>query len=125
MACELCGYEKVTVVHHRNRNPLNNSSENLQVLCMNCHHLQHHPKGCDGHKKREMLIISYKISHGRYFPNFHKKREIVGKLAWLTYNTRTAGPAQQKRLNDDMIYNLAKLFILNEMPDYFIAQPPY
>ena len=41
--CDLCGNEnyKHLVVHHKNRNRKDNSLENLQVLCANCHHEIH------------------------------------------------------------------------------------
>jgi len=38
--CELCGYDKVpdiVTVHHKDENRLNGASDNLLVLCWNCH----------------------------------------------------------------------------------------
>ena len=40
-ACNRCGYDKITVVHHKDRNRSNNSLENLEILCPNCHALEH------------------------------------------------------------------------------------
>lgn len=42
--CEVCGIadERVLVVHHRDRNRRNNATENLAVLCANCHMIEHH-----------------------------------------------------------------------------------
>jgi len=42
--CELCTSkdERVLAVHHKDRNRLNNSEENLAWLCHNCHFLVHH-----------------------------------------------------------------------------------
>lgn len=57
MSCELCGFEKATIVHHKDCNHSNNSPDNLQILCWNCHFLTHHPKGCDGTTKKEELIL--------------------------------------------------------------------
>lgn len=43
-ACEMCGRTKCKLhVHHRDRNPENNSLENLQTLCVSCHRLSHSP----------------------------------------------------------------------------------
>lgn len=39
--CAICGKEGYTEVHHRDENPMNNSSENLVRLCKSCHAKQH------------------------------------------------------------------------------------
>lgn len=49
--CEKCGYnefKKILGIHHKDRNRKNNNLDNLQVLCPNCHsieHMQHIPHG--------------------------------------------------------------------------------
>lgn len=43
-SCQECGYKdnlKILGVHHKDKNPKNNSKENLEVLCPNCHSLKH------------------------------------------------------------------------------------
>lgn len=43
-ACNRCGYDKeprILGVHHKDRNRLNNEISNLEVLCPNCHSLEH------------------------------------------------------------------------------------
>ena len=35
--CQLCNSQYHITVHHKNENPFDNSLENLQVLCWNCH----------------------------------------------------------------------------------------
>jgi predicted nucleic acid-binding Zn ribbon protein len=44
--CERCGYHRFPIieVHHRDRNRQNNSSENLMLLCPNCHTEEHYLK---------------------------------------------------------------------------------
>ena len=45
--CERCGYREerqILVVHHRDRNRRNNALSNLEVLCPNCHALEHRKK---------------------------------------------------------------------------------
>ena len=39
--CEICGKSGYTEVHHKDKNPLNNSPENLIRLCKSCHAKQH------------------------------------------------------------------------------------
>lgn len=40
-ACERCGATTRLQVHHKDRNPLNDSVENLETLCSTCHHTEH------------------------------------------------------------------------------------
>lgn len=43
--CERCGYKKypeILVVHHKDRNKKNNRKHNLEVLCPNCHAIEHY-----------------------------------------------------------------------------------
>lgn len=42
--CEVCGYgetPRILVLHHKDRNRKNNDLSNLQVLCPNCHAIEH------------------------------------------------------------------------------------
>ena len=41
--CERCGYNKIEIlqIHHRDRNKLNNSLKNLELICPNCHYEEH------------------------------------------------------------------------------------
>lgn len=39
--CEICGKDGYTEVHHIDKNPLNNSPDNLIRLCKSCHSFQH------------------------------------------------------------------------------------
>lgn len=42
--CEHCGFDsniKALDVHHKDRNRCNNNIDNLQVLCCNCHAIEH------------------------------------------------------------------------------------
>lgn len=43
-SCERCGYNtyiNILQVHHKDRNRQNNTLENLEVLCPNCHCIEH------------------------------------------------------------------------------------
>lgn len=46
--CNRCGYKDVPAilqVHHVDRNRENNSVDNLEILCPNCHAIEHYVKG--------------------------------------------------------------------------------
>lgn len=43
--CNRCGFDKFVIVHHKDRDRSNNKIENLEVLCPNCHALEHHCSG--------------------------------------------------------------------------------
>lgn len=40
-ACNRCGFDKVVAVHHKDHNHRNDEIENLEVLCYNCHAVEH------------------------------------------------------------------------------------
>lgn len=45
VSCAQCGFDKypeILQVHHKDRNRSNNNIENLEVLCPNCHTLEHY-----------------------------------------------------------------------------------
>lgn len=59
VSCEKCGWKEepnILEVHHKDRDRKNNSEVNLEVLCPNCHTLEH-----------------YKNKDGRYKGNKNKK----------------------------------------------------
>ena len=41
--CQQCNWEGICDVHHIDGNRQNNTVENLQILCPNCHRAIHHP----------------------------------------------------------------------------------
>jgi len=42
--CQRCGFEdtRILIVHHKDRNTHNNVEENLELLCANCHLIEHY-----------------------------------------------------------------------------------
>jgi len=51
LKCNQCGYDtepKILGVHHKDRNRKNNDLSNLEVLCPNCHSLEHSKHICHG-----------------------------------------------------------------------------
>lgn len=39
--CKNCGSTKTLQRHHKDRNPLNNAPENIEILCRTCHKNEH------------------------------------------------------------------------------------
>lgn len=45
--CSRCNYsenQKAIIVHHKDRNRMNNDISNLEILCGNCHFIEHYGK---------------------------------------------------------------------------------
>lgn len=63
--CERCNFanEKAIIVHHKDRNRLNADKNNLEVLCYNCHVIEHFEEYHAGRSKLklELGMISYEI----------------------------------------------------------------
>lgn len=41
--CQTCGKKELLIIHHKDRNDMNNNPDNLICLCNNCHLLLHKP----------------------------------------------------------------------------------
>jgi 5-methylcytosine-specific restriction endonuclease McrA len=50
--CERCGAKEKLHIHHKDRNRKNNEAENLEVLCIPCHHEEHRLEIIKLHEKR-------------------------------------------------------------------------
>ena len=56
--CYNCGNSDSLEIHHLDKNPRNNSKENIRILCSACHHAYHHPKKI-AVIKEEIVSIEY------------------------------------------------------------------
>lgn len=57
--CEKCGYDKYPKIlqfHHKDRNRTNNATDNLLLLCPNCHEVEHYLSG-DGRWKNSTKVV--------------------------------------------------------------------
>ena len=55
--CSRCGYDEETgilIIHHKDRNRDNNELDNLEVLCPNCHSLEHLKENKTGWKHKSV-----------------------------------------------------------------------
>ena len=79
--CELCGFEgyniltKKTIlqIHHKDGDSRNNSEENLQVLCPNCHAMTDNYSNCGNRNSSRKRYDSKKY----YYDKFKKEYGIV------------------------------------------------
>ena len=63
--CQMCGYEahkEILGVHHIDKNPKNNDSSNLIVLCPNCHSVEHSVHICHNRGLRDGNSTTRKVS---------------------------------------------------------------
>ncbi len=61
--CELCNNINSLDIHHKDRNKLNNNTDNLQVLCRSCH-TKEHRNNDDWNKQNHINRKKYK--NGRF-----------------------------------------------------------
>lgn len=74
-SCEICGWNKINPItnkcpleiHHKDGNCMNNSKDNLQVLCPNCHSLIENYKALNKNSERERTTVrkNYCIDCGK------------------------------------------------------------
>ena len=67
-ACEKCGWDihpEILEVHHRDRDKSNNTIENLEVLCPNCHMWEHYQSGDGKFWKMANSIQPYTVDSSR------------------------------------------------------------
>ena len=72
-ACEECGSTSLVGIHHKDRNPSNNSSENLVTLCASCHTKLHWREGKRSKPKASCTVCG-KPAKGHGFCLMHYQR---------------------------------------------------
>ena len=53
VCCNRCQSEEQLQRHHKDRNPMNNAAENIEVLCQACHTKEHQSDGTWGHGPKD------------------------------------------------------------------------
>jgi len=72
--CQECGCTNLVGIHHKDRNPLNNSSENLVTLCASCHTKLHWKEGKQPWKQKASCKVCGKPASGHGFCLMHYQR---------------------------------------------------
>ena len=73
-ACQECGSTNLVGIHHKDRNPLNNSNENLVTLCSSCHTKLHWKEGKKPWKERQSCKVCGKPAKGHGLCLMHYQR---------------------------------------------------
>lgn len=63
--CENCNSETNLEIHHKDKNPKNNSESNIKILCSQCHHLWHNPFAI-GAFKDKVVEVCYSGKESTY-----------------------------------------------------------
>ncbi len=92
--CEKCGITdgRVLVIHHKNRNSEDDSAENLQVLCSNCHKLQHLKRLAKERNKKNLnnwesiTVFSLHVSDRKiYVPDHLANVGFAGDIPYISF----------------------------------------
>lgn len=77
--CEKCGNKSNLHVHHRDRNPANNSMENLETLCASCHLKLHWAE--DREKRIQAMLHGARMNrrYGAGSASLAAKRQLLPK----------------------------------------------
>lgn len=78
--CETCEEKSKLHVHHKDRNPANNSPENLQTLCASCHLRLHWAE--DKEKRIQAMLRGARMNrqYGAGSASLAAKRRLLPKL---------------------------------------------
>ena len=102
ITCDICGGEQSLQRHHKDRNQLNNSEANVEILCQSCHMEKH--KAEDGAwGKRKTLqpkpcvicgtMFSPRKARDKLCKNKACLRQLGKKSAELRWESNTVQPA--------------------------------
>lgn len=93
--CAICGKIGYTEVHHKDKNPMNNSLENLVRLCKSCHAKQH--------RERRLCVVCGMPAkgHGLCAKHWQAWRKSI-KRGWDTEYTAQIKKVMAKMNNGEM-----------------------
>jgi hypothetical protein len=84
--CERCGFNGQALhIHHKDRNHKNNKIDNLEVLCANCHHIEHREESIKRimgsyKRKQDKIKMAKDIAKSMGLKTDRKKAEDIIKL---------------------------------------------
>jgi len=80
--CQICGSSKQLEVHHKDRNKLNNSIDNLMLVCKSCHRKIHY-------KEHIPYAVLQGITHGRNNMIANRDKRVYKMLELISKRPRT------------------------------------
>ncbi|OHD24265.1 MAG: hypothetical protein A2Y38_20070 [Spirochaetes bacterium GWB1_59_5] len=102
-ACEVCQAQTHLGVHHKDRNPANNSSENLLTLCASCHTKLHWSEGKRPWKELEPCQICGavgKLKHGMCQKHYQRWKKFGDPF--LTKRLGGTGSIHKQPIKDEI-----------------------
>ena len=97
--CEICGGSKTLQRHHKDGNRLNNSAENVQILCQECHKNEHMKKGTWGKgrilKNKICVICGKSFRPRRARDKICKNKECLKELGRISALKRWSSKKSQ------------------------------
>lgn len=108
--CEICGLKEWQGVeiplelHHKNGNRLDNSFENLQIVCPNCHALTEHYRGANTISHKEKAKVVKKITPTVVKPR-EKKVTVEAEPRFCEVCNKQLSSPKQKRFCCKECYN--------------------
>ena len=109
--CELCGWEGVTDMHHKDGNHSNSDESNLQQLCPNCHRGIHWPTARPIKKAVNKLIVNGKVTVNTFTPTFRP----APKPDKAVSTSRVSAPSKKNPRPADLKAKQEKLAQLREL----------
>lgn len=73
-SCEMCGTSDSLAVHHLDKNPANNRTENLMTLCGRCHTMLHWQEGKTMPTRQTPCVVCGERSKGLNLCSKHYRR---------------------------------------------------
>ncbi len=96
LQCEMCGGTRIPQRHHKDGNPLNNATENLIVLCQDCHKEIHVLNNTWGRGRVRQSVC--KICGSVFQPKRNRNNKLCGRVECRKENGhRSAGLRYEKK----------------------------
>lgn len=86
--CLTCGSRQCLEVHHKDRNPRNNSPENVETLCSACHRALHVAAGDWG--PGQVRTAQCQVCKSTFQPKRSRRAKLCGKAECLAESGRLA-----------------------------------
>lgn len=109
--CSLCGFEGITEIHHKDKNPANSEKDNLIELCVSCHKAMHKSDVKKGIRPSKIVSIEYCGKEVVYDLSMAGKHKNFIGNGFVLHNCVQSGRYVDQRENDCIIpYGLLSVY---------------